>query len=117
MTSPRSDRPTPPSGGGTPGGAPGGTPGQPQYADRAYRSDGTLVSRREEGAVLHDPEQIAERVVRMVQTGRLLAVDGSTIDVQVESVCVHGDSPGAVQIATAVREYLLRDGVELTAFV
>jgi UPF0271 protein len=87
------------------------------FADRAYRPDGTLVSRREEGAVLRDPEQIAERVARMVQRGQVLAVDGSTIDVRVESVCVHGDSPGAVQIATAVRERLLRDGINLAAFV
>ena len=87
------------------------------FADRAYRPDGTLVSRREEGAVLHDPGQIAERVARMVQDGQVLAVDGSVIDVQVESVCVHGDSPGAVHIATAVRERLVRDGVELAAFV
>lgn len=87
------------------------------FADRAYRPDGSLVSRREEGAVLHDPEQIAERVSRMVQSGHVLAVDGSTVDVEVESICVHGDSPGAVQIATAVRDRLQRDGVELAAFV
>ncbi|TDO14411.1 UPF0271 protein [Mycobacterium sp. BK086] len=87
------------------------------FADRAYRPDGTLVSRREEGAVLHDPEQIADRVAQMVQHGQVMAVDGSRIDVRVESVCVHGDSPGAVNIATAVRERLLRDGVDLVAFV
>ncbi|EHB57761.1 UPF0271 protein ybgL [Mycolicibacterium rhodesiae JS60] len=87
------------------------------FADRAYRPDGTLVSRREEGAVLHDPEQIAERVARMVRDGQVVAVDGSVIEVRVESVCVHGDSPGAMNIATAVRERLLRDGVELAAFV
>ncbi len=87
------------------------------FADRAYRPDGTLVSRREEGAVLHDPEHIAQRVAQMVRSGEILAVDGSMIDVMVESICVHGDSPGAVQIATAVRERLLRDGVELAAFV
>lgn len=87
------------------------------FADRAYHPDGTLVSRREEGAVLHDPDQIAERVALMVQTGQVLAVGGTTIDIQLESVCVHGDSPGAVQIATAVRERLLREGVTLAAFV
>lgn len=87
------------------------------FADRAYRPDGTLVSRREEGAVLHDPEHIAERVSRMVHDGQVAATDGSVIDVRVESVCVHGDSPGAVQIASAVRDRLLRDGAELAAFV
>ena len=87
------------------------------FADRAYRPDGALVSRREDGAVLHDPEQIAERVSRMVHSGQVTAVDGSTIDIRVESICVHGDSPGAVQIATAVRDRLLRDGVDVAAFI
>ncbi|WP_431238574.1 LamB/YcsF family protein [Mycolicibacterium aichiense] len=87
------------------------------FADRAYRPDGALVSRREDGAVLHDPEQIAERVSRMVHRGQVSAVDGSTIDIRVESICVHGDSPGAVQIATAVRDRLLRDGVDVAAFI
>ncbi|MCX2928986.1 LamB/YcsF family protein [Mycobacterium sp. CVI_P3] len=87
------------------------------FADRAYHADGTLVSRREEGAVLHDPDQIAERVAGMVHSGRVLAVDGTAVDVRVESVCVHGDSRGAVNIAAAVRERLLRDSIELKAFV
>jgi 5-oxoprolinase (ATP-hydrolysing) subunit A len=86
------------------------------FADRAYRPDGQLVSRREPGAVLHDPVAIAERVVAIITTGQLTAVDGSTIQVHVESVCVHGDSPGAVQIATAVRDRLKADGIDLKAF-
>lgn len=85
-------------------------------ADRAYRPDGQLVSRRERGAVLSDPAAIAERVARMVTTGQVAAVDGSAIDVDVKSVCVHGDSPGAVQIATAVRDRLTSDGVDVKAF-
>lgn len=87
------------------------------FADRSYRPDGQLVSRRERNAVLHDPADIAERVASMVQSGRVVAVDGSTISITVESVCVHGDSPGAVQIATAVRDRLITEGVELTAFI
>jgi len=87
------------------------------FADRAYRPDGQLVSRRERNAVLHDPEEIADRVASMVQSGRVVAVDGSTISITVESVCVHGDSPGAVEIATAVREKLVAGGVELKPFV
>lgn len=86
------------------------------FADRAYQPDGTLVSRREPGAVLHDPDAIAERVAAMVGTRRVTAIDGTTIPIAVESVCVHGDSPGAVQIATAVRQRLLTDGVALTTF-
>ena len=86
------------------------------FADRAYRPDGQLVSRREPGAVLHDPAAIAERVAGMVTTGQLTAVDGSAVEANVESVCVHGDSPGAVQIATAVRDRLQADGVDVKAF-
>jgi len=86
------------------------------FADRAYRSDGQLVSRRERNAVLHDVAEIADRVSSMVTAGRVSAVDGSTIPVTVESVCVHGDSPGAVEIANAVRERLVADGVELKSF-
>lgn len=86
------------------------------FADRAYRPDGQLVSRRERNAVLHDPDEIADRVLAMVTRGRVTAVDGSTIPISVESVCVHGDSPGAVQIATAVRERLVAESVALSAF-
>jgi len=86
------------------------------FADRAYRPDGQLVSRREPGAVLQDPAAIAQRVVGMVTDGRVTAVDGTQIGVTVESVCVHGDSPGAVQIAAAVRDSLKAAGVEIKAF-
>jgi UPF0271 protein len=87
------------------------------FADRAYRSDGQLVSRHERNAVLHDIDEISDRVASMVTAGRVAAVDGSTIQITVESVCVHGDSPGAVQIANAVRHRLVADGVELRAFI
>ena len=86
------------------------------FADRAYQPDGRLVSRREPGAVLHDVELIADRVASMVATGSVAAVDGTTIAITVDSVCVHGDSPGAVQIATAVRNRLIADGIVLEAF-
>jgi 5-oxoprolinase (ATP-hydrolysing) subunit A len=87
------------------------------FADRAYRPDGQLVARTEPGAVLDDPQQIADRLSAMLGTGTVTASDGSTIAVHAESVCVHGDSPGAVQIATAVRDRLTADGVTLLAFV
>lgn len=86
------------------------------FADRSYLPDGTLVPRDQPDAVLHDPEHIAHRVLGMVSTGRVSAVDGSTVPVVAESVCVHGDSPNAVGIATAVRQRLLSEGVELAAF-
>jgi len=66
--------------------------------------------------VLKDPAAIADRVVTMVTSGRVTAIDGSQIRVSVESGCVHGDSPGAVQIATTVRDRLAAAGTEITAF-
>ncbi|MCV7172559.1 LamB/YcsF family protein [Mycobacterium manitobense] len=86
------------------------------FADRAYRADGQLVSRREPNAVLGDVGEIVERVVSMVTAGRVDAVDGSTIPISVASVCVHGDSPGAVEIATAVRRRLTEDGITVAPF-
>jgi UPF0271 protein len=83
------------------------------FADRAYRPDGRLVSRREPGAVLHDPAEIAQRVVSMVTSGQVTAIDGTQLAVAVESVCVHGDTPGAVQIAAAVRDQLKAAGTEI----
>ncbi len=78
------------------------------FADRGYTAEGTLVPRSEEGALLHDPDEVAARVVGLVTTGRLTAADGTEIEVSAESVCVHGDSPGAVAMATAVRSALTR---------
>ncbi|HET7660521.1 MAG TPA: 5-oxoprolinase subunit PxpA [Oryzihumus sp.] len=86
------------------------------FADRAYTPAGTLVPRREPGAVIHDPDVVAERVVRMVTAGQVEAVDGSVVTLEVDSVCVHGDSPGAVTIARAVRERLDAAGVTVRAF-
>lgn len=86
------------------------------FADRAYTPQGTLVSRREPGAVLHDAEQVAQRMLRLVETGTVEAIDGSLTAVQADSICVHGDSPGAIQMAREVRQLLERSGVSLQAF-
>ena len=86
------------------------------FADRAYTPEGTLVSRREAGAVLHDPQSVANRVVRLAQTGQVEAIDGSTVTMSADSVCLHGDSAGAVNMAKAVREALTQAGVALSAF-
>ena len=87
------------------------------FADRSYRSDGTLTPRAEAGSVLHDPREIAERAVRMVVDGELLATDGSTLAVTAQSICVHGDSPAAVSIARDVRDALTAAGVTISPFV
>ena len=86
------------------------------FADRGYTPSATLVSRREPGAVLHDPDAVAERVLRMVSDGEVEAVDGSTVKLDVDSVCVHGDSPAAVEMARAVRDILGANGVEVKPF-
>jgi UPF0271 protein len=87
------------------------------FADRGYTRAGTLVPRGEPGAVLSDPDEVATRVVRMVTEGEVVAVDGSTVELEAESVCVHGDSPGAVAMAQRIRADLTAAGVELGAFV
>lgn len=86
------------------------------FADRAYEDDATLVSRRKPGAVLHDTAQIAERVVRMVEDRAVVSVSGKTIKVQLDTVCIHGDTPGAVEIARAVRQALKDSGIEVRPF-
>ena len=85
------------------------------FADRAYNPDGTLVSRRQEGSVLHDPGEVAERVVTLVTQGSVTAIDGTKVPIKADSVCVHGDTPGAVAMATAVRDRLASTGIELRA--
>ena len=79
------------------------------FADRAYTPSGTLVSRREDGAVLVDPATVAERVLAIVHGESIRAVDGSAVAVSAESICVHGDSADAVAMARAVRDELERD--------
>ncbi|KGN41484.1 LamB/YcsF family protein [Knoellia aerolata] len=86
------------------------------FADRAYTPDGLLVSRREPGAVLEDPAEVARRCVQLVRHGTVTAVDGSTIRVAAQSICVHGDTPGAVDIARAVRRSLADAGITVRPF-
>jgi len=86
------------------------------FADRAYEDDGSLVSRRKPGAVLHDPKAIAERVVRMVQDGAVVSVTGKTIKMRTDTVCIHGDTPGAVEIARGVRHALKHAGIDVAPF-
>jgi 5-oxoprolinase (ATP-hydrolysing) subunit A len=86
------------------------------FADRAYTGEGRLVSRRQPGAVLHDPDEVAARAVAMATEGRVGTVDGGEVAVEVRSLCVHGDTPGAVDLARAVRAALEEAGVTLEAF-
>ncbi len=86
------------------------------FADRAYLADGTLVPRSQEGAVLHDVDAIVERAVRLATRGEVVAVDGSVVQVRPDSLCIHGDTPGAVEMAANVRAGLEAAGVELDSF-
>ena len=87
------------------------------FADRAYTADGTLVDRREPGAVLDDAEVVAARVVRLIQTGRVRSIDGTDVAVSADSICLHGDSSGAVAMARAVRSALETAGVRVASFL
>ncbi|KRE71256.1 hypothetical protein ASG77_12715 [Arthrobacter sp. Soil762] len=87
------------------------------FADRAYNPDGTLVSRSLPGAVLEDPEQVAEHVLRMATESAVRAIDGSVLKIRAESICVHGDSPGALAMATAVKSALGDAGVSIGSFL
>lgn len=86
------------------------------FADRGYTTDGTLVPRREPGALLHDAAEVAARAVRMAVESQVVAVDGTTVSVAVDSICVHGDTAGAVELARAVRAALEAAGLPPTPF-
>lgn len=86
------------------------------FADRAYTPEGQLVSRREAGAVLHDAEKIAARMVQLAREGTLEAIDGSVIRIDAQSICVHGDSPGAVVIAQQIRQRFEAESIDIRSF-
>lgn len=85
------------------------------FADRAYQPDGTLVPRSQPGAVMHDPEIVVRRAVRMVREGNVDAIDGSRVPLTIDTLCVHGDTPGAAELAARIRRALAAGGVEVRA--
>jgi UPF0271 protein len=87
------------------------------FADRGYTPAGTLVPRTQPGALVHDPVAVAARALRMAADGVVDAVDGTPVLMPVQSVCVHGDTPGAVEMARAVRTSLEEAGLALRPFV
>ena len=84
------------------------------FGDRAYNSDGTLVSRKLPGAVIHDQELVAEKVLKMVKEGKVVCIDGTEIELAAETICVHGDNPAALELVSNIRESLLEEGIEIT---
>ncbi|MCH8086366.1 MAG: LamB/YcsF family protein [Chloroflexi bacterium] len=83
------------------------------FADRAFSPDGTLAPRSQPGAVLHDPDQVVERSLRMIIEGTVTATDGRDIPIEADTICLHGDNPGAVELAAAIRSKFEEEGVEV----
>ena len=83
------------------------------FADRAMNSDGTLVSRSMEGSVIHDIDLVVERSVRMVTEGKVETITGDLIEVEADSICLHGDTPGAVNMATTMGKTFKENNIEI----
>ncbi|MGW2134134.1 LamB/YcsF family protein [Streptomyces coelicoflavus] len=86
------------------------------FADRAYTDEGTLVPRVQEGALVTDPDAVVARAVGLARSGSVTALSGARVEVRARSLCVHGDTPGAVDLARRVRERLEASGVRVAAF-
>lgn len=87
------------------------------FADRNYTAEGTLVPRSEPDAVIEDADAVAARVLQVATTGAVTAIDGTILPVEAESVCVHGDSPGAVDLTRAIIDRLRHDGIDVRSFL
>jgi UPF0271 protein len=85
------------------------------FADRNYLADGSLVPRSRPDALLHDPDEAADRVIRMLREKKVRSIDGGDVNVRAETICVHGDTPGAVEFARVLRSRLEREGVTIRA--
>lgn len=86
------------------------------FADRAYNPDGTLVDRKQPGAMIHNPDEAASNMVRMVTEGAIVTGDGQRLETRIDTICVHGDSEAAVRLSQAVRSGLETAGVVLCPF-
>lgn len=87
------------------------------FADRNYNPDGTLVSRKQANAVLHDPAAVVDRVLQVATTGAITAHDGTIVSVDAQSICTHGDSPGAVDMLRGVLRQLEEQNVQVRSFI
>ena len=85
------------------------------FADRAYEADGSLVSRRKPGSVIHDADAVVSRAVRMVKDRTVVAVDGAVVKIEADTICIHGDTPGSDELAARLRAGLERAGVTVRA--
>lgn len=87
------------------------------FADRAYQANGELVPRSEEGAVIHDPAVAADRLIVFLESGEMPVLGGGAIALEAHSICVHGDTPAAVEMASQIRDRLTAQGVEIRSFI
>lgn len=87
------------------------------FADRAYHADGSLVSRREAGSVLHDAGLVAQRMLQLITEGGVESIEGKFTPINADSICVHGDSPGAITMAAEIRKLIESKGIAICAFV
>ena len=85
------------------------------FADRAYDADGSLTSRRKPGAVLHDAAQVVDRAIRMARDRQVTAIDGSAVRLDVDTICLHGDTPGSAELARQVKQGLIEAGIRVGA--
>jgi UPF0271 protein len=85
------------------------------FADRAYMADGTLVPRSRPGSVIHQPDEVVSRAVRMARDRSVIALDGTIVPLEADTLCVHGDTPGAAALATAIRQALEAEGIRVEA--
>jgi UPF0271 protein len=83
------------------------------FGDRAYNPDGSLVSRKIPGAVIHDHKRVAEKVLKLVKNSRVVCIDGSEMEIKAETICVHGDNPAALELVSHIRKSLQEAGVEI----
>ncbi|TDD97120.1 LamB/YcsF family protein [Jiangella asiatica] len=86
------------------------------FGDRAYQADGRLVPRRVPGALVTDPDTVAARCLELARTGKVTSLDGAPVEVRARSLCIHGDTPGAVELVRRTREVLEGDGVTIAPF-
>jgi UPF0271 protein len=85
------------------------------FADRAYEADGSLASRRKPGSVIHDPDTVVARAIDMIRKRSVLAVDGTVVPLEADTMCVHGDTPGSDDLAARIRAGLERAGIAVKA--
>jgi UPF0271 protein len=88
---------------------------QEVFADRAYRADGSLVPRGEPGAMIHSTEEAVQRMIQLIETGYMTAIDGTRLKMDAHTICMHGDTPGAANYAKAIRQMLESKGVQIVA--